>query len=193
MSEEEARWIAAARAGDARAFRQLVEAHARRIHAVCWRILGDSALAEDAVQETFINAWRGLARFDGRAGFATWLHRIAVNAALGMRRAAHPMASLDLDDATPDEAAVDGHWGGLSAALDPQRSAAAGEARAHVERGLAALTVMERTAFVLRHVEQYALEEIARTLGINVNACKQAVFRAVRKLRPVLEPLRSTP
>ena len=77
--------------------------------------------------------------------------------------------------------------------VDPLRSAAAGEAREHVARGLAALTTMERTAFVLRHVEQYALEEIARVLDSNVNACKQAVFRAVRKLRPVLEPLRSTP
>lgn len=189
MSDEESQWIAAARAGDARAFRHLVETHARRLHAVCWRILGDAALAEDAVQETFINAWRGLERFDRRAGFGTWLHRIAVNAALGLRRGTHPTESLDPDD----ESVGDGRWDALPATIDPLRIAAAGETREHVARGLAALTVMERSAFVLRHVEQYAMEEIARVLDSNVNACKQAVFRAVRKLRPVLEPLRSAP
>lgn len=189
MNDGESQWIVAARAGDARAFRHLVEAHARRIHAVCWRILGDPALAEDAVQETFINAWRGLGRFDGRAGFGTWLHRIAVNAALAQRRSSHPTETFDPED----ESTGDGQWDALPGVVDPLRSAAAGEAREHVARGLAALTTMERTAFVLRHVEQYALEEIARALDSNVNACKQAVFRAVRKLRPLLEPLRSTP
>src|SRR3954471_578091 len=86
MDNEEARWVARAGAGDAAAFRHLVEAHSSALFRVCARITGDKALAEDAVQEAFFNAYRHLREFDGRAAFSTWLHRIAVNAALEQMR-----------------------------------------------------------------------------------------------------------
>ncbi|HEU4665299.1 MAG TPA: sigma factor, partial [Dokdonella sp.] len=78
MTDDEARWIARAGAGDAVAFRRLVDAHAGALFRVCARITGDKAIAEDAVQEAFFNAGRHLRDFDGRAAFSTWLHRIAV-------------------------------------------------------------------------------------------------------------------
>jgi len=82
MTDDEARWIARARAGDATAFRHLVDANAGALFHVCARITGNRTLAEDAVQEALLSAFRHLADFDGRAAFSTWLHRIAVNAAL---------------------------------------------------------------------------------------------------------------
>lgn len=182
MSEGEGRWIAAARGGDHAAFRRLVEAHARGIYPVCYRILGDSALAEDAVQETLINAFRAMACFDGRSSFATWLHRIAVNAALGLRRAQHGETAPAAADAQDAVAAVPDHAPG------PLERSEGGELGASLQRALGQLTPLERTAFVLRHLEQYPLEEIATTLESNVNACKQAIFRAVRKLRGALAP-----
>ncbi len=186
MSEDENQWIEAARAGDSRAFRRLVDAHARAIHPVCFRILGETALAEDAVQETFISAWRGLDRFDGRASFRTWLHRIAVNAALMQLRSRREAASID---DTPEEQLADAP--GAVYAPDPQAVAHGQDIGRKLGDAMGALSAFERAAFVLRHLEQYPLEEIASSLGTNINAIKQAVFRAVQKLRRALEPLRS--
>ena len=184
MSEGESRWISAARSGDHAAFRHLVETHARGIYPVCFRILGDSALAEDAVQESLINAFRALGRFDGRSSFATWLHRIAVNAALGMRRAQRPEAARAHADPDGDVVAAV-----PDPAPGPLERSEGGDLGASLQDALAQLTPLERTAFVLRHLEQVPLEEIATALESNVNACKQAIFRAVRKLRSALEPI----
>ena len=186
MSEAESQWIAAAKLGDAQAFRRLVEAHARALYPVCFRILGDAALAEDAVQETFISAWRGLDRFDGRASFGTWLHRIAVNAALMLLRSRRDAASLD---DTPEE--VLSIAPGTVPSLDPLAVAHGQDIGRKLGTAMSGLSPFERAAFVLRHLEQYPLEEIASSLGTNINAIKQAVFRAVQKLRRALEPLRS--
>ncbi|MEO7755742.1 MAG: sigma-70 family RNA polymerase sigma factor, partial [Dokdonella sp.] len=86
MTDDEARWIARAGEGDAAAFRRLVDAHSGALFRVCARVTGDRAIAEDAVQEAFFNAYRHLRDFDGRAAFSTWLHRIGVNAALEQLR-----------------------------------------------------------------------------------------------------------
>ena len=189
MIDAEARWIRAARRGDQTAFRHLVEAHARPLLHVCQRLLGDVASAEDAVQEALLNAWRGLERFDGRSAFSSWLHRIAVNVALGVLRQRRIEFSIDTDE-------DDG--GGVALLLpdgshDPFERAAGHEIGRRVAQALEALSTAERTAFVLRHFEQYPMEEIAQALDSNVNACKQAVFRAVRKLRLALTPVRSEP
>ena len=188
MEDAEARWVAAARQGDAEAFRRLVELHARPLHRVCQRLLGEAAAAEDALQEAFLNAWRGLERFDGRSAFGSWLHRIAVNAALGQLRQRRPELSLDLGHDDGDEHAPllpDSHE-------DPFEHASGQQFGRRLAAALEALSQAERSAFVLRHFEHYPLDEIAQVLGINSNACKQAVFRAVRKLRLALTPLGSS-
>ncbi len=187
MTDVEAQWIKAARRGDQIAFRRLVEAHARPLHHVCQRLLGDPAAAEDALQEAFLNAWRGLERFDGRSTFGSWLHRIAVNAALGMLRQRRIEVSIDAGE---DEEAAR-----LPALYDtdhdPFERASGQQVGRRLAQALEALSPSERSAFVLRHFEQYPLDEIATALGSNVSACKQAVFRAVRKLRVALMPMRS--
>lgn len=187
MSESQAHWIKAARRGDQHAFRRLVEAHARPMHRVCQRLLGDASSAEDALQDAFLAAWRGLEKFDGRSAFASWLHRIAVNAALMQLRKRSPEVSLDAPD---DEEAS--HWPMLpDSHEDPFEHASGHQFGQRLQGALDALSCAERSAFVLRHFEQYAMEEIAETLGSNVNACKQSVFRAVRKLRGALTPARN--
>lgn len=189
MTDVEAQWIRAAQRGDQAAFRRLVEAHARPLLRVCQRLLGDVALAEDALQDAFLNAWRALARFDGRSSFGTWLHRIAVNAALAMLRQRRVELSIDGED---DGGRADA-WLGPDGSLDPFDRASGHEIGRRMAQALEALTDAERSAFVLRHFEQCPMDEIARELDSNVNACKQAVFRAVRKLRLALAPVRSEP
>jgi RNA polymerase sigma-70 factor (ECF subfamily) len=181
-------WVARARAGDHGAFRRIVEAQSRPLFAVCMRITRDAALAEDAVQEAFLKAWRHLADFDGRSALRTWLHRIAVNAALEqLRRRGRDGAVADIGDDTTDFlAAIEGD------VPDPHRHALGDEVRRRTEEQLARMSATERTAFVLRHHEGQSLEDIAGVLAINTNACKQAIFRAVRKLRIALHPLRSS-
>src|SRR5215203_3080861 len=75
-----------ARTGDAEAFRELVESYSPKLFRLAYRITGDEQTAEDAVQETFLRAYRSLGRFDARSQFGTWLHRIAVNTALELVR-----------------------------------------------------------------------------------------------------------
>lgn len=180
MTDEEARWIARARAGDATAFRHLVDANAGALFRVCTRITRDRALAEDAVQEALFNAFRHLADFDGRAAFSTWLYRIAVNAALvQVRKRRHlELAWPEHDDTMLDAA---------DASPTPDRHAVSAEIRRDVEAELSRMTPIERAAFVLRHQEGRSLQEISAVLSLNVGAAKQAIFRAVRKLRAALE------
>jgi len=186
MNVADEHWIARARKGDATAFRRLVEPHARPLYGLCARITRDSALAEDAVQEALFNAWRHLPNFDGRAGFRTWLHRIAVNAALEqLRRRGRQDKGVESVDCDDDLLAYfDDELPG------PDREAMGSEIHRQAEAQLERMSAIERTAFVMRHHEGHSLEEIAMVLSMNTNACKQAIFRAVRKLRVALEPLR---
>src|SRR5271170_1263764 len=85
-------------AGDTRAFERLYREHSGRVYGLCLRMTRDAQIAEDCTQETFINAWKALARFETRSSLGTWLHRIAVNVSLGKRRKATPV-----EEATEDE------------------------------------------------------------------------------------------
>jgi RNA polymerase sigma-70 factor (ECF subfamily) len=151
---------------------------------VCARITGDRALAEDAVQEAFLNAYRHLREFDGRSAFSTWLHRIAVNAALGeMRKRNRVEAALPEDDDAADVLASS-----LEGPPGPERQAVSAALGRDIEMQLKRMSAIERTAFVLRHHEGQSIEEISETLSLSKSASKQAIFRAVRKLRGALEP-----
>ena len=191
MDGAEHHLIEQAKRGDHRAFRQLIDRHARPLFGVCHRILGDAAAAEDAVQDALLSAFRALDRFDGRSQFGTWLHRIAVNAAIMQLRSRKADVSLDESPHAADE---DVHAQAQPTRGEHPESYAAGhQLSRQLTTALAALTPLERTAFVLKHLEQYSLEEVAHVLESNVNACKQAVFRAVHKLRASLAPLKETP
>jgi len=189
MANDEERWVEAARRGDRNAFRRLVEAYARALFTLCVRITRDAATAEDAVQEALFNAWRHLKEFDGRSTFKTWLHRIAVNAALEqLRRGARHGTAEAARDADDDE--EDFLLRQPADDPTPEQRALGAEVGSQVEDHLARMTFIERSAFILRHSEGHSIEEIAAALSLNISASKQAIFRAVRKLRGALQPLR---
>jgi RNA polymerase sigma-70 factor (ECF subfamily) len=175
--------VARARAGDQAAFGELVRRASPDLFRLCVRITGDAALAEDAMQEAFIDAWRALPRFEARARFSTWLHRIAVNAALGLRRNRSPWGRRLVEDPEGEiVAAAPDHAPG------PERLAHAAGLGAAASAALEALTPLERTAFVMRHHEGASIHEIRAAVGGSENSVKQAIFRAVRKLRVSLAP-----
>jgi len=176
--------VALARDGDSDAFRGLVERHSRAVYRLAHRMTGNPQDAEDVVQETFLKAYRQLGRFESRANFGTWLHRIAVNCSIDLIRGrkhqetSHDAADLDMLD-SGDEQRTD---------PSPERLMLSTEVQERVGRAMDGLTSMERAAFVLRHFEGQSIEEIGRALGLKANAAKHSIFRAVRKMRLALEP-----
>src|SRR5881392_4045750 len=181
--------VSRARSGDADAFRQLVERHSRTTFRVAYRMTGNEHDADDVVQETLLRAYRQLQRFEERANFGTWLHRIAVNCSLDLLRARGRADKHYGGD--PEEAEL---TGAAKAEAEQDRLLLSAELQEQVKAAMQRLSGNERTAFVLRHFEGMPVEEIGKTLGIQVNAAKHTIFRAVRKLREALEPIvRSTP
>ena len=117
MPQTDAAAVALARDGDSEAFRALVERHSRAVYRLAHRMTGSPQDAEDVVQETFLRAYKQLGRFESRANFGTWLHRIAVNCSIDLIRARrHQETGHDAADLEQFEAAADDR-------VDPRRSA----------------------------------------------------------------------
>jgi len=185
MEGSDAVAVAQACAGDADAFRALVDRYSRRIFRLAYRMTANEQDAEDVVQETFLRAYRRLAQFESRANFGTWVFRIAVNAALDLMR------KRQRHEQRPSAAGSDSEQMPSLSSSDPapDRLVFSAEVKQRVASALAALTATERTAFVLRHFEGMSIEEIGDVLGLRESATKNTVFRAVQKLRKQLEPL----
>ena len=162
MEERDPSVVAKARDGDRDAFRALVELHSRYIYSLAHRMTGNAQDAEDVVQEAWLKAHKQLSRFEARADFRTWLHRITVNCSIDLIRArrhredAHDPA--DLEQGPLSER-------GAEAQPTPERVAASGQISDRVNEALGLLTALERAAFTLRHVEGMSIEEVGGKLG----------------------------
>lgn len=187
MPQTDAATVALARDGDSEAFRLLVERHGRAVFRLAHRMTGSASDAEDVVQETFLKAYKQLGRFESRANFSTWLHRIAVNCSIDLIRSRpHRETGHDTEDLEHFGAVSDAHE---AAQRTPERLMMSTEVHERVSAAMSGLSQMERAAFVLRHFEGQSIEEISRALGLKANATKHSIFRAVRKMRIALEPL----
>lgn len=186
MEDSDAALVTRAREGDQDAFGVLVERHSTRLFQLAFRMTGNEQDAEDTVQETFLRAYKQLGRFESRAGFGTWLHRIAANCSLDLlrkrKRQDEPFDAVDPDCAEPVSALSSG-------TPTPDQYVFHSEVQQTVEVVMKQLTPMERTAFVLRHFEGKSIEEIGGVLGTAPSATKQGIFRAVQKMRRALEPV----
>ena len=177
--------IEAVLAGDGAAYRVLVMRHGPMLLRVAQRITGNAADAEDVVKEALLKAYRKLASFTGEATAGSWLYRITVRCAYDrvVSRKRSLGWSAGTDDDAPELEAVD-------ASAGPERLAMARELGELEQLAMRSLTVLERTAFVLRHVEELSIAEIGSVLGVGESATKQAIFRAVQKMRERLAPLK---
>src|SRR6185437_1029792 len=160
-------------AGDVRAFERLYREHVGRVYGLCLRMTRDAAMAEDCTQETFINAWKALPRFEVRSSLATWLHRIAVNAALAKRRKATVM--MVESPAEDDDEAIESDWT-LETPLEVN------EIEAAIER----LPEGARDVLVLHAIYGYSHLEAAQMLGVAEGTCKAQLHRARSLLREKL-------
>jgi RNA polymerase sigma-70 factor (ECF subfamily) len=176
-----------ARKGNQRAFGALVERHSRSVFRLAFRMTGNEQDAEDLVQETFLKAYKQLHRFDGRSAFGTWLYRIAANCSLDFIRVRKNRA--ERQTSTTNSETMDLLDQVAALGPSPERLARSGQVASLLKPALEQLTDLERTAFVLRHYEGRGIAEIASTLGVETNAAKHSVFRAVQKLRRALQPV----
>lgn len=166
--------VVRARGGEFSAFEDLYRRLAGRVYAVCLRLTADPGRAEEAAQDAFVNAWKGLGSYREDTNFVAWLRRVAVNAVLSERRARR---RREFREQTVEDV---GRLGG--AAGGP-----AGGARVDLERAIAALPRGARDVFVLHDVEGYRHEDIARMLGVATGTSKAQLHRARKLLREALQ------
>jgi RNA polymerase sigma-70 factor, ECF subfamily len=164
----EAALVQRACAGDTRAFERLYREHAGRVYGLCLRMTRDPQLAEDCTQDTFINAWRALPKFETRSSLSTWLHRIAVNVSLAKRRKSSPVEPAPQDD----EEGAAAEWS-LETPVEVQE----------IETAIGELPEGARDALVLHALYGYSHGEAAQMLGIAEGTCKAQLHRARKLLR----------
>ena len=174
VTTTESQIIRQAAEGDARAIRMLYDRYAPRVYAVVRRIAGDDDLAQDYAQEAWIRAIRALPTFRGDARFSTWLHRIAVNAALQALRKAETRKK---------------HEGPLPEAVPVAPLHTDSLLQLRLERALDGLPEGMRRVLILHDVEGYTHEEIGDVLGVTSGTSKSQLFKARAKMRAMLANL----
>ena len=169
--EEDASDVAAAAAGDVRAFERIYRRHVSRIHSTAVRMLGEEE-ADDATQDVFIRAWQRLGQFRGDSAFGTWLFRLGVNVMLSRREVVAIRNRRHVDDAELVETLV-------------SRGAPPGLG-VDFEAAMARLPAGMRQIFVLHDIEGYKHDEIAAMLGIAQGTSKSQLHRVRMVLRKYL-------
>jgi RNA polymerase sigma-70 factor, ECF subfamily len=186
---DESDLLARLRAGDEVAFESLVRTYGGRMLSAARRILAREEDAQEAVQEAFLSAFRALDSFEGQSRIGTWLHRIAINAALMKLRRIERRPERPVEDLLP----AWGEDGRFARLPEPWEDSADSpvlqdEAREVVRAKIAELPDPYRIALTLRDIEGLSNEELAGTLGVSVNAAKIRVHRARQALRTLLDP-----
>jgi RNA polymerase sigma-70 factor (ECF subfamily) len=181
--EAERAFIERLRAGDKVACAQCVADHSDGLYRMALRMMRDPQEAEDVLQETLLNAFKGIAYFDGRSSLKTWLYRIAYNTALMKLRGAKPQR-VSVEDSL--EAEEQGEI--LPEALHdwcclPERDFETNDAREHLENAIRSLPENLRVVFVMRELEGLSTIETANALGVSEQVVKVRLHRARLALR----------
>src|SRR5579872_669069 len=179
----EAEAIRRAQQGDGDGFERLYKLHSRRVYAICLRMVANTTLAEDMVQDAFLQLFRKIQSFRGESAFSTWLHRLVVNMVL-MRLRKKQLPSVSLEELmTPDEeTGTPGHDVGTSdLRLDGSLD------RLNLERAVAELPDGYRTAFELHDVQGYEHSEMGKMTGCSVGNSKSQLHKARVRLRELLQ------
>jgi RNA polymerase sigma-70 factor, ECF subfamily len=187
VKADESALVAALRAGDDRAFMDLVEAYTPGMRRLALTFVRTPAVADDVVQEAWLGVLRGLDRFEGRASLRTWIYRIVANIArtraVKEARSA-PFSSFGDEAAVDPERFVDRHW---VEPPEPWRAVLEAEARAVVDRAVAELPETQRQVIQLRDVEGFGADEVCNVLELSETNQRVLLHRARSKVRAAVE------
>jgi RNA polymerase sigma-70 factor (ECF subfamily) len=187
--QDEADLLSRLRAGEDAAFEELVRANAGRLLALARRMLRSDEDARDALQDAFLQAFRGIGRFEGGARLSTWLHRIVVNACLMKLRSRGRRPEQPIEELLPrfyeDGHRIDPGPAWRSQGPDP---AEARELRALVRANIDRLPEIYRNVLLLRDIEGFDTEETAQLLDVKADTVKVRLHRARQALRALLHP-----
>lgn len=182
--------VVRARLRDVAAFEALVDRHEEKIYRVAMRFVRNETDAREILQETFLSAWRNLDSFQGKAQFASWLYRVAVNASLMLLRSQkrHPQVAVDdVADETLDQAARTAGpglgLGGDDWSKRPDEQLQSAELRQAIQTAVDGLPESQRSVFLLRDVDGMSTEETGEFLGVTVPTVKTRLHRARLALR----------
>jgi len=175
---EEQTWVAQAQQGDDEAFTKLVETYQTPVFNLCYRMLGEPELAEDAAQETFLRAYQHLHRYDQKRPFPTWLLSIAAHYCIDrLRRRKFSMFSMDVEDEDGNSFEIPD-----MDAPSPEGEAITGQTNERVQAMLKDLDATDRAAIIMRYWYDYSEKEIAESLNLTVSAVKSRLHRARKEL-----------
>ena len=187
---EESALLAALRAGDERAFMEIVEQYTPGMRRLALSYVRTPALADEVVQEAWLGVLKGLDRFEGRSALKTWIYRIVANVARtrAVREArSAPFSSFATDDepsVDPDRFIPDGHW---RSPPEPWRAVLDDEARAVIDAAIAVLPDQQRQVIELRDVAGWSSEEVRNVLELSETNQRVLLHRARSKVRAALE------
>ncbi len=176
-------------AGDGSAYAVVVDRFQRKIYRVAFAIVRDEAEADVITQDTFVQAYTHLARFQGRAELETWLTRIAINRSRdSLRRRKFVSLFTFRDDDEGGEPILEP----VDERPDPEREMLSSQLRAAIQKAERKLSAQQKIIFRLRHYENLALEEIAEHLGLRAGTVRAHLFRAIHKVREELAGWRTS-
>jgi RNA polymerase sigma-70 factor (ECF subfamily) len=181
MTEAEA--IRLAQQGDAGAFERIYRLHSRRVYALCLRMVGNTAEAEDLTQDAFLQLFRKIGTFRGESAFSTWLHRLSVNVVLmKLRKKTLPATSLEESTDPEDES------GGPRREIGAPDLLLTGSIdRVHLERAIEQLPPGYKQVFVLHDVQGFEHNEIAGLMECSIGNSKSQLHKARMRLRELLQ------
>ncbi len=175
-------------AGNGDAYAMLVERHQRKIFRVARSIVRDEMEADTITQDTFVQAYTHLSRFEGRAELETWLTRIAINRSRDALRHRRFVSLFTLrDDGSETETLIEP----VDERPDPERQLLSSQLRTAIGRAEKQLSAQQKTIFRLRHYENLSLEDIAEAMGLRAGTVRAHLFRAIHKIRKELAEWRS--
>ncbi len=177
MNEEQA-WVLQAQQGSDEAFTKLVETYQTPVFNLCYRMLSEPDLAEDAAQETFLRAFQHLHRYDQKRPFATWLLSIAAHYCIDkLRRRKFSMFSMDAEDDEGNTFEI-----ADPESPNPEAESIKGQTRTRIQSMLKDLDETDRAAIIMRYWYDYSEIEIAESLRLTVSAVKSRLHRARKEL-----------
>ncbi|MGZ8867315.1 MAG: RNA polymerase sigma factor [Thermoanaerobaculia bacterium] len=165
--------------GDGNAFAVLVERFQRKIFRVAFSITRDETEADGVTQDTFVQAYTHLERFEGNSRFDTWLTRIAINRSRDYLRRRRFVSLFAVNDDGIEEPVIEP----VDERPDGERAVMASQLRAAIRRAERSLSAQQKVIFRLRHYEELSCEEIAGHLGLQSSTVRAHLFRAVQKIR----------